>query len=457
MKKLAFLEDGFSLFDHQRETLEWIQRKEESEMKGGIVSLEMGMGKTLIALSTVYLTRERGPTLFLCNKSLLSTVAFDAQKFFGKRLKVLLLHRGVYGDPVLLCQSVMNEHDVVLMTYDTLVGLDKKKSLAELRWHRIVADESQRFSNKKTRLYKTLEKLNAPCRLCLTGTPIKNYESDLHAQLLFCGLDPTIKWSYQTYTQLKLSRHVFLMSFADTDVKLPEATHTTVSVEFTPDERSLYDIELAKTVAAFAGWKKKEVKFANVLVQYTRMRQACLSGQLLFPENEHISSKFRALEGVFKDIPADEKVVIFSSFATALTLLMALMPEGAVFIDGKVSMKAREARLNRFRTDPKCKWLFMTLKTGSVGLNLTEANNVVLMEPWWNAPASDQAIARVLRIGQKRPVRVWRLIVKKSIEEKMVSICNDKEDMADDYMEQVRVLLGRESPPSSASAASSSS
>jgi len=515
------LENGFSLLPHQKKAIQVVLHREEQPLhgiRGLILSLEMGLGKTLIGTMVVALTANQATTatLLVCNKSLLYNMHFEIQKFFGNRLRTLLFHRDILREEFLkFNQETARKNHVIVVTYDTLLILARaagylakskfrgsemqRRALAnvgqiffQIPWFRIIADESQKFSNPKSLIYQTMMLFPPGRRLCLTGTPIRNYDNDLFAQLRFCGLTKIEKlahWTIQRYKQFNLNQAIFFMSMEDANLDLPPRKDEKVVLVLTPFETQLYNLFFQTSAQTLMAFKKKEggVKYANVLEKFTRLRQLCIAPYLITPESKKgkltnedkkrkipgsilgpnyipmetmmrqpagvmgiESTKMKGLLEIVQKIPLEDKALIFSNWSSSthlaqLCLQQHFPADSVLFVDGKT--KDRNQVFANFRGTPHIRFLCMT-SVGAVGLTLTEANHVILLEPHWNETQNEQASARVWRIGQTKPVTIWELVVKNSIEEKMIEICNQKNNSRDAIlaqgisMETLEMLLG---------------
>jgi len=510
---------GKELYRHQLESLQWCLDRENQErcgIRGGMLSLVMGTGKTLIAVALTALTAGKATTatLYVCNKSLLSVVYHEVTKFFGGRLKVLLYHRDLLGENFFgFTDQTPTKNHMIVVTYDTILTLAQcgnmlpkskgrarkdRQRLGEVAriffrvpWYRIVADESQKFSNHKSNIHNAMMLFPRGRRLCLTGTPIRNYQEDLFAQLRFCGLT-TIQtmreWSIQAFRFHGLNEAILHISMEDADLDLPPKHQEVVEYLLNQWEGQLYQLFFATTQRTMQAFQDKEVPgmtFTTVLEQFTRLRQICIAPHLMTPQSKRTtlnkadkqrlqpgsilgetyleaetllrnpmsafgigSTKIRGLVQICQErIPEEDKVLIFSEWAGAAHLasvaLQQHFPDAVMFLDAQV--KRRDEAFVRFRTDPTIRFLCMTM-IGSLGLTLIEANHVILLEPHWNETKNLQASARVWRIGQTKECTIWNLIVKGSIEEKMLEICQTKHDIKEIFqgisIDTLREVLG---------------
>lgn len=528
--KGAPLKPTVTLFPHQIETVSWAQNlataPREHGMKGGIISLQMGMGKTLSAYVMALALKlprmkEKRPSLVICSKTLINTWRDDAAKFFDDSLNVLLFHKDFVSETVFngLTAKRLLKYDVVVTTYDVcmqackkggfheqtleygdehtlqagkvvrvnLVNEDKVEDLSRkgaalimtTRWNHVFADESQRFCNPKTFTYKAMMAVPAAYRWCLTGTMVKNYQTDIWAQLRFVGYTgvreaPTWKRQCKAiFPAHRLERFIFEMGYEDAGIKMPEKKVNVVSVPLSKQEQELHDniLKVLKTLYknALAGL----VDYACVLEVFLRLRQCCVAPHLIVMgkkkedyklSDSHAearqmfddatekyfdwildgegtagvkSSKVAATVNLVEEIAErGEKVLVFSFFTSALTLVgRALEEKGIRYhqVDGSVTGKTRQELIERFKKRRRVKALLLSYKVGSEGLNLTVATNVILMEPWWNEAAHDQASHRAWRTGQTEEVIINQLKSANTIEDRVFELCASKKAMAEEY------------------------
>jgi len=484
------------LYDHQIEAVRWALGRESGSfhgISGGILALSVGLGKTIISLSTIMSTYQPGQTatLIITPKGLMLNYLMDSGKFFGASIRGFILDREVddkrfYG---FTTDDVYKNH-IIIMSVDTLTGLAKSigkcsgkgnsalekvaQIIYDTQWFRVVCDESHRFSNHKTQLWEALKSLPRGRRLLLTGTVVRSYEDGIFAQLAVAGmniLESARQWTIQNFQEYKLRDALFVKSQAETTINLPPSTVEQVHVEFGPFEQKVYGIMLANSRKIYQGFKEKDgTIFANVLEQFTRMRQACIALHLITPQSkskrltdgekerlkdgsllgmENIdleriirvntgpsgveSAKMIELMKIAKAIPPTEKLIVFSQWSSCCALAMHVFTTNfgastVLFADGELDALERDQTFQKFRLDPSVRFLCMT-SIGSEGLTLTEANHMVIMEPGFTSFTNEQAIGRINRIGQTRPTFVYQLIAKNSVEHRMLQILAEKHDI----------------------------
>lgn len=447
----------YSLYEHQRKVLHWLQQNEThgcNGIRGGIIYLEMGLGKTLIALSLIQSDNSNSANLIICNKTLINTISYEIQKFFGNHLSYVVLHPE-------FCDTDIHDVDItyfenkqiVLTTYDVIRSIGKKSKILDIhdctthkhvlytyKFKRIVFDESQRLSNIKSKIFKSIQCLNSPIRICLTGTPIKNDSVDLFSQLLLCGLNIDMNWSYKSFEQFNLKQHIFRMTVRESNITLPSKEIIPLYLTFSKDEQIVYDVIREETKKCFTDFKHGRMSFAKVLLCFLKLRQTCVSIHNI------TSSKFEIVKKIVHEIPSTDKILIFSSFRWALTKLgeelnsqcnSASVSEKSALIHGGMKLKTRQSIIDRFRKSHDLRILLMTTHVGGLGLNLTHANHIVIMEPFWNNSIHDQAIGRLWRIGQLNTVYIWKLIIKETIEQNMILLCREKNNIVKEYFNDI--------------------
>ena len=506
---------------HQLEAFEQIEameKKGKHGINGSILMFEMGLGKTLTAISWSLMAPrpsrvekygEKGfPTLVVASKSIVGewkTQGFE--KFFDEKVKVLYYHKDYittkeYNN---IMRKDIVEYDFVITTYDVVSSSAKKYQeecfeyeqsrnnkmvvsviknrtryqadnpnvkgpciLHKTPWERVIADESQKFANPKTSLFKAMMSLYGKYKLCLTGTPIRNYKTDIWSQLRFCGyngVETSQKWA-RLYTKYikdhNLRNVIFIRSKKDVSLVIPEKIRHDDILEFNSDiEKQFYKKVAQKSIEVIESFQNKEMNFANALAWFLRLRQSCISPYLMTNTSEKnnsdfkkfikglgskfskwiykkegsagfMSSKMRYVIDKIKNVPKGEKIIVFSTFVSALNLL----EEGINYeypktdmilrIDGDVSAKDRIKILEEFKTNPDKKILTMTYSVGCEGLNITCANHIVCMEPWWNYATIAQAEARCHRPGQTKKVHVYSGYMNDTFEFRMLDMWKDK-------------------------------
>ena len=304
---------------------------------------------------------------------------------------------------------------------------------------------------------KAAMRLKGDFKIITTGTPIENHLGELWN--LFHFLNPGLLGSHDSFqekyalpieknkdrvvqTALKTLIQPFILRRRKNDVldDLPSKTEITLAVELSQQERAFYEALRQHAVEKIA--KGQEEKGGHqgmqILAEISRLRQACCHPKLVDHSLKIESSKLQLLRSTVEELLSNgHKALIFSQFVKHLKIIEQLMQEMEVtyqYLDGQTTLKKREERINAFQSGEGEVFL-ISLKAGGVGLNLTAADFVIHTDPWWNPAVEDQASDRAHRIGQKRPVTIYRLVTENTIEEKIVALHHHKRDLADSLLE----------------------
>jgi SNF2 family DNA or RNA helicase len=344
----------------------------------------------------------------------------------------------------------IEEYDLLLTTYGTL-RRDAAR-LAEHEFDYVILDEAQAIKNAATASAKAVRVLRARHRLALSGTPIENHLGELWSLFEFLNpgfLGPAAAFGRIVTGQGRVERadialisralRPFILRRTKEQVapELPEKIEQTIHCELDGPQRRFYDDlrthyrhSLLRAVAG-KGLNRSKLQILEALL---RLRQAATHPGLVDPDRaEEPSAKFDLLMARLREI-ADEghKALVFSQFTTLLGLLRPRLEEAQItyeYLDGRT--RDRASRVARFETDDSCRVFLISLKAGGVGLNLTAADYVFLLDPWWNPAVEAQAIDRTHRIGQMKHVFAYRLIARDTVEEKIAELQGSKRELAD--------------------------
>jgi superfamily II DNA or RNA helicase len=441
---------GFSgqLRDYQREGLGWMEFLRRFSF-GGCLADDMGVGKTaqvLALLETRRALRETGekvaPSLAVVPRSLVFNWKEEAARF-TPQLRVLD-HTGAERNG-----HDFSSYDLVLTTYGTL-----RRDVADLKdveFDYVVLDEAQVVKNAGTESAKAARLLHGQHRLALSGTPVENHLGELWA--LFEFLNPGMLGTAQVFklagpaarnpdeeTRRMLAHAVrpFILRRTKEQVarELPPKTEQTIYCEMKPEQRKLYNelrdhyrAALLNRIA-IEGLAKSKIQVLEALL---RLRQAaCHPGLIDEKRRGDNSAKLEALLNQVKEV-LDEghKALVFSQFTSLLSIVRDRLDTDGVsyeYLDG--ATRDRQGRVGRFQNDPDCRLFLVSLKAGGLGLNLTAAEYVFLLDPWWNPAVEAQAVDRAHRIGQTRQVFAYRLIARDTVEEKVLELQKSKRDLA---------------------------
>ncbi|HSA76106.1 MAG TPA: DEAD/DEAH box helicase [Nitrosarchaeum sp.] len=334
-------------------------------------------------------------------------------------------------------------------------------NLFDFPWKRVIFDESTKFTGEKTLVFKSVMALYGAYKWCLTGTPIKNTDKDVYNQLRVCYYTPLEKKCDVELRNAKakkvMSAHILPLDYCDTNIILPPKNVIHMEFQMTPAQRQCYEIINNASKKALSDYTRGTVEMTTIFSFLCRMRQCCVAPILIMGKEDNItklspeleimrewlndingesglqSPKIKGVINLTKSIPKADKIIIFSSWSKCLKLISeGLDPDEFCFIDGSTKGKERLSRISDFKETKRI--LLLTLKLGSEGLNLTEANHVIIVEPWWTPSVTEQATFRVWRQGQTKDVHEYHIFVKNSIEQKIASIAQEKGGALNHFM-----------------------
>ncbi len=427
---------------YQRHGLAWLHALRFLGL-GGCLADDMGLGKTVQVLALLASRPiDDGPSLVVVPRSLISNWLEEAARF-APNLRVTSYH-GQSRD-----SSQITEHDVVVTTYGT-VRRDVDE-LAQVAFDLVVLDEAQAIKNVFSQTAKACRRLDAGQRLALTGTPVENHLGELGSIFGFLnpgmlgrvpGFEELLGQSQPEPESLALLGRVmrpFILRRTKEAVlpELPERTEQILYCDLRERQKRLYD-ELRDHYRAAVGRQIDEVGLNRSKIQVIeallRLRQAACHPGLVDPTRGHQrSTKLDVLLRHLREV-LDEghKALVFSQFTRFLGLLRQRLDRLGTryqYLDGRT--RDRRTPVERFQNDPDCPLFLISLKAGGFGLNLTAADYVFLLDPWWNPAVEAQAIDRTHRIGQQRPVFAYRLVARGTIEEKILELQAKKRRLAD--------------------------
>ena len=436
------------LRDYQREGLGWFEFLQRFKF-GGCLADDMGLGKTVQVLALLESRRNGNrensrPSLVVVPRSLIFNWEQEAERF-TPRLRVLT-HTGADRAKR---REHLEEYDLILTTYGTL----RRDAIhfQDVEFDFVILDEAQAIKNSKTESAKAVRLLKGNHRLALSGTPIENHLGELWS--LFDFLNPGMLGTSSVFqastnggrppdgeTRQLLSRALrpFLLRRTKQQVatELPEKLEQTIFCEMEESQRRQYNelrdyyrSSLLKEIE-LVGIKKSKIQILEALL---RLRQVACHPDLVQGNKGGTSTKLDVLLPQLADVTEEgHKALVFSQFTSFLSIVRKRLEEQGIdyeYLDGKT--RDRQAPVERFQNDPKCKLFLVSLKAGGQGLNLTAAEYVFLLDPWWNPAVEAQAIDRAHRIGQSRRVFAYRLITRDTVEEKVLALQSTKRDLAD--------------------------
>ena len=436
------------LRDYQVEGFRWASRL-AAWGAGACLADDMGLGKTLQALAVALERAPEGPTLVVAPTSVCSNWIDEARRF-APTLKACQFGP---GDRAKMIQEA-GPFDLVICSYGLLpLEIDK---LASVEWVMAVLDEAQAIKNRQTHRSKAAMRLQAQYRMILTGTPIENHLGELWN--LFRYINPGLLGSPKSFAarfsgpihlrggeearrRLKNLIRPFVLRRNKSAVlhELPPRTDITVRVKMSKSERALYEAlrrnAVEKSEEAAAEGMKGRIK---ILAEIMRLRRACCHPSLVFPESKIPSSKLESFGYTVEDlIEAGHKALVFSQFVGHLKIVRQFLDGKRItyrYLDGSTPAAKRKKEVQAFQAGQADLFL-ISLRAGGQGLNLTAADYVLHMDPWWNPAVEDQASDRAHRIGQTRPVTVYRFVMQDTIEERIVNLHASKRDLADSLLE----------------------
>lgn len=438
------------LRDYQHDGLNWLNFLDDFNF-GGCLADDMGLGKTIQIIAFILSQREkRGHTtnLIVVPTSLLFNWQEEISRF-APSVKVLL-H---YGADRPKTTAHMSEYEVVLTTYGML--LSDIKFLKSFNFNYVFLDESQVIKNPNSERYKAARLLQSRNRIVLTGTPVENSTFDLYSQLSFAcpGLlgskqyfkdiyaIPIDKFEYSKRAielQQKIKPFILRRTKKQVAKELPEKTETVIYCEMNTEQRKIYDAyekELREFVAANDDDDLNKNSM-HVLTGLTRLRQICNSPVLMKEGYSGENAvKIEILTEQILGKSKDHKILVFSQFVGMLDLIKAELEHhniGYEYLTGQT--KDRGEKVTHFQNNEDIRVFLISLKAGGVGLNLTQADYIYLVDPWWNPAAENQAIDRSYRIGQTKNVIAVRMICSNTVEEKILTLQKKKKQLAQNLL-----------------------
>jgi superfamily II DNA or RNA helicase len=439
-----------ALRPYQVEGLSWLRFLADSGLSG-ILADDMGLGKTVQVLAFLVGEQEAGrvdrPTLVVCPKSVLPNWAAEAARFAPTLRQ--LVHAGPERGKR---RARFADVDLVLTTYPVLAR--DVDALAAQPWHLLALDESQMIKNPATLAARAARKLDARLRVCLTGTPLENHLGELWAQfdfllpgLLGSKADFTrnfrkpIEKGRDRDTRERLRRRIrpFLLRRTKDQVvaDLPEKTEVTRTIALEGRQRDLYETlraSYAEEIRGYIAAQSFERNRMRVLEGLMRLRQVCCDPRLIALEGGKAapSAKLDYLMDMLHElIAAGRRILVFSQFTSMLELIEAeLHAERIRYVKLTGQTEDRATPVQRFQRGEVPVFL-ISLRAGGFGLNLTRADTVIHYDPWWNPAVESQATDRAHRIGQDKPVFVYRLIAGDSVEERILALQARKRELAD--------------------------
>jgi SNF2 family DNA or RNA helicase len=447
-----------SLRHYQQEGLNWLNFLDEFGF-GGCLADDMGLGKTVQIIAFILTQRKKqahNTNLIVVPTSLIFNWQAEIAKF-APSIRVLT----VYGAERVQESEDFDHYEVVLTSYGTM--LMDIHYLKKYRFNYIFLDESQSIKNPYSQRYKATLLLQARNRIVLTGTPVENNTFDLYGQLSFAcpGLLGTVN-QFRNYFSVPIDRfqdvekarelhkrvNPFILRRTKKQVarELPEKTEMILYCEMGEEQRKLYNAYEREFYTYLNTNQEIDIprESLHVLQGLTKLRQICDSPALLNDDLYYgnASAKIEVLLEQIQLKAPYHKILVFSQFVTMLDLIKNQLDTSNIryeYLTGQTT--DRQEHVERFQSDDNIRVFLISLKAGGTGLNLTEADYVYLVDPWWNPAVENQAIDRSYRIGQTKNVIAVRLICPDTIEDKILTLQETKKDLADDLIKTDTSIL----------------
>ena len=441
------------LRDYQIEGFVWLARLARWGA-GACLADDMGLGKTVQAIAVMLDRAEEGPCLVVAPTSVCPN--WDAE--MARFAPTLTVYRLSEATDRAAMVAGLGPRDVLVCSY-TMLHL-AAEALAARPWQMVVLDEAQAIKNAETKRAQASLALQSGFRLALTGTPVENYLDELWS--LFSFINPGLLGTREGFQKrfavpierdrdpaarqaLRALIRPFLLRRTKAAVlsELLPRTETTVTVEMGEAERAFYEALRQKAVEAISGLALPPgQRRVRILAEITRLRRACCNPALIDAAAGVSSGKLEAFLGLVEELVRNRhRALVFSQFVGHLALVRAALDArgiGYEYLDGGTPSDERERRVVAFQGGSAPLFL-ISLRAGGTGLNLTAADYVVHLDPWWNPAVEDQASDRAHRIGQERPVTIYRLIMQESIEEQILALHRDKRDLASALLDGAEV------------------
>lgn len=422
---------------YQKEGFNWFMNLKNLGL-GGILCDEMGLGKTIQTIAFL-LTQKEKTSLIIAPTSLIYNWNEEIEKF-APSLKVGIIH-GSNKDKEEILKNI-EEYNIILTTYGTV--RNSFELYNNIIFENIVLDEGQNINNHKSQISNIVKNINSKNRFILTGTPIENNLNELWS--LFDFIMPGYLFSNKEFNdrfiknttlkeknlqELKILINPYILRRTKSEVidELPDKIEKICIVENTRDQQRIYDgliNEIKENV------ESNSYNSAQLFSYLTKLRQICIDPAIVLDDYDGGSGKIEFVKKMVNDKSKEHKILIFSQFTSGLKKVEKMLNEEKIkyfYIDGSVNAKSRLNMVNEFNANKSVRIFLISLKAGGTGLNLTSADMVIHLDPWWNPAVEEQANDRAHRIGQQKEVEVIKLVAKGTIEEKIISLQEDKKNL----------------------------
>lgn len=441
-KRVALNDNLLSILrSYQIDAIKWMNTLYDNKLSG-ILADDMGLGKSIEFISFRTLINEAAPTLIICPKSLIYNWKSEFKKW--DKSTVCHLIDGNKAQRLASLEKAKNTNDIIIISYDSLRSdLEEYK---KLHFAIVCLDEAQYIKNSFTQKSKAVKQLDATSRFALTGTPIENALTDLWS--IFDFLMPKYLSSEDNFTKeyiesfndedeyakkrllAKITPFILRRTKDDVLTDLPPKTTEVISLAMSQKQSELYNAYVLNTKASMDENPKNKLAVLSAL---TRLRQICVDPSSFLENYLEVSPKLEYAVNLAQNaISGNHKVLIFSQFTSVLEHLQKLLDKENIkwfYICGDTKAQERIAIANEFNKSKIVNVILVSLKAGGTGLNLHGADTVLHLDPWWNFAVEDQATDRAHRIGQTRPVTVYKLVAHDSIEERVLELQESKKDL----------------------------
>jgi SNF2 family DNA or RNA helicase len=429
---------------YQLSAYQWMIRLSEWGA-GACLADDMGLGKTVQAIAVLLHRAHIGAALVVSPVSVMPNWISEVNRF-APTLNVKTL-RNVDREATL---ASLESGDLLMISYGLL--LSEEEAITAKQWATVILDEAHAIKNYTTKTSKAAMSLQADFRVILTGTPIQNHLGEMWN--LFQFINPGLLGSLSYFTdtfirpedekarkRLKKLITPFILRRTKTAVleELPPKTEIIRKITLSDEEVAFYETLRRKAIELLEKDDSPQgAKHLKVLAEITRLRQACCNPLLVNPEATIESTKLSTFLEIASELKDNgHRALVFSQFVSHLSIVRKALDKAGYtycYLDGSTPVSKRALAVRNFQSG-QGDFFLISLKAGGLGLNLTAADYVIHLDPWWNPAVEDQASDRAYRIGQNRPVTVYRLVAENTIEEKIIRLHNTKRDLADSLLE----------------------
>jgi len=440
---------------YQKAGFHWLKMLEKYNLSG-ILADDMGLGKTVQAISVISSLPADSTSIVICPKTLLFNWAAEIEKF-NKSLSYVL-YEGTQKER----KNILENLNVNILFASYSIIQNDIKSLSEINFDYIILDEAQHIKNATALRTKAVKKLKGRYRMALSGTPIENYPTELWSivDFLMPGYLPSLRTfkgkfnvsnekQKEAHDKLKMLVSPFILRRKKSQVliELPDKQEQLAYCKLTTIQEKMY-LQILDNV------KQRFMKangdigsdYIHILAALTKLRQICDHPQMIddnIKRDTELSGKMELIKEIVIDaVENGKKLLIFSQFVKMLQVIREMFKKEKItfeYMDG--STRNRQKVIDNFNNNNNIRTFLISLKTGGYGLNLTSADTVLIVDPWWNPMGENQAIDRVHRIGQTKKVMVYKIITKGTIEEKILTLQQNKREMFENIIEKGQSVI----------------